>query len=869
MKKFFARLAIVGLVIFASVLLFATAIVTFFQEQLGQQFIAELNKQLASELSIESFRMQIIPTFPNVSATFQGVSLEDTRGARLLEARRVAFKFGLFSLFSANYIVKSIEVGEGVLNVHVDRRGQGNYQVFKATPETDKEKADKPFVISLETARLQDIELLYEDEQAKRSARVKVEDATFSGRFSSRDFALSSNARLQSGFIEQAGKRYLVDKHVKYQADIAVNMDDKHYALRDVTLSVENNQLRLRGYVRQEKEGTLYDLTVSSDDGKLEGVLQILPEEYRAYLGDFSSTGIFDFNLAVKGLATTKAGPAIDGYLSLSKGRLRSPRLAEDLRDVHFDIQFSNGAARNNRTSELIVKDFRGYFQRNSIEIKMRVDNFDDPKVDFALDGSIPMKAAYPFLREALADTRISGGEGEIALKGLRLRGRYKDMIDPARIERVEVAGQVSLEGLGLLIDKEKVRFTRGALVLRGNQTRIEELTFEGGDSELIFSGQAMNVLPVLLADSLNSRRASLRFNVNLRSPRLDLDRLQQLSPYAVQKETTSTLLVDSLKTKQIETRERIASLLNGIFDARIDRFQYGKMRVEDFNGKLQIASNQLDIAGSVRVMGGAMKLNGRLYFEREPHLEAQLVGEGIDAVEFFRQSDNFGQQVLVDKNVSGTLETRMIIAAYWDAQGHFLNDRLRVQAVLDIKQGELKGFKLLENFATFVKMKDLRHIRFVDMRNYLEIRDRTLYLPATFVQSNAINLTFSGQHDFDNTFRYNIKVNVGQVLVDRFRGYDPSLQPRPARQRGFFNLYYTVFGNLDNYDFKSARRLVRTDFERSEQRRRAIIAALESAFGKFDFEPEPFDWQDLNEPGAEEEYFDFEVLGKSANARN
>lgn len=178
--------------------------------------------------------------------------------------------------------------------------------------------------------------------------------------------------------------------------------------------------------------------------------------------------------------------------------------------------------------------------------------------------------------------------------------------------------------------------------------------------------------------------------------------------------------------------------------------------------------------------------------------------------------------------------------------------DRLQVLADVDINDGELKDFKLLEGFSSFVKVKDLRRIKFLDLKNYLEIRRQTLYLPLMFIQSNAMNLSISGEHNFDNEFDYNLKVNAGQVLTEKLKKYDPSLQPKKARRKGFFNLYYNIKGTADDYTYKSAKRQVKAEFDRSENRKLEIQQALQAAFVGKTFFNEPADW--LDEVGTEDQ---------------
>ena len=126
-----------------------------------------------------------------------------------------------------------------------------------------------------------------------------------------------------------------------------------------------------------------------------------------------------------------------------------------------------------------------------------------------------------------------------------------------------------------------------------------------------------------------------------------------------------------------------------------------------------------------------------------------------------------------------------------------------------------------------------------------MEVKNQVVHIPVMFVQSNALNLTINGQHAFSNKIDYKIKVNAGQVLLNKFRSHDRTLRPQKAKQNGWFNLYYQIRGHIDDYDIISNKRLVKADFIRSERRKREIQKELIEEFGNIKKIEEPIEWQD------------------------
>ena len=130
--------------------------------------------------------------------------------------------------------------------------------------------------------------------------------------------------------------------------------------------------------------------------------------------------------------------------------------------------------------------------------------------------------------------------------------------------------------------------------------------------------------------------------------------------------------------------------------------------------------------------------------------------------------------------------------------------------------------------------------------------------------------MLLSGEHTFDNNIDYNIKVNAGQVLLTKFKKYNPSLDPQPAKKHGLFNLYFNVKGHIDDYEVETNKRKVKREFTRSESQKSAIEKALRAAFGEIDLIEEPKELEDkipeYEEAGGKEEYLD--VVQGSGNSR-
>lgn len=863
--KALKRIGIIIGVFFLLLIGLISIALNFFQDEIGQKVVSEVNALLTTELEVGSFGVSLIRTFPNLGVNLKDIQLADTRDGRLLEAEELSFRASLFSLLGSNLQLKSVVLRDAALHIHYDRQGKSNFDIFKTT-ESVTESEGSAANIQLGEASVNRLELIYEDEQNQQALALSVDDATFAGDFGSERYRLDSDILLYISMLEDGGERLLAGQRLELSAKVDVDQSIGRYQFDQVAVQLGQLPLSTSGVVISQESDTEIDLNFTSDGATLADLIDLLPPSMREQLSGIETRGDFSLNGTVKGKYNNTNQPAINIDLSMANGQLRGERIVAKVRDIGFRANFNNGSNHSNRTAKLSVENFAGEMDGEPFAMDLTIENLDDPTIDFSANGAL----APGLLLGFIPDERITDAQGLVRIRELGLNGRYEDMLRASRLHRVKLNGQLNFEGAGFTINDERISLEEGSVMMRGNELKIDQVVLQAPDTEIRFNGQATNVLPVLFADSLNSQSAQLGFTADLRANSLDIDQLLALGAPSeeVQEEAEATGQADSLAQAEVEKRAFFTSFLNGTFSATIDEFNYGEISGENFQGDLIFTPGELQIKGKTEAMDGSFQLDGDLLFANRPKLSAKLTANNISAYEFFRQAENFGQEVLVADNLEGDLDARIFIEAEFDEEGTFQEDKLHVLGGLGINDGVLKDFAMLEDFSAFVDIRDLREIRFRNLENFFEVRNRKLHLPVMFIQSNALNLTISGEHTFDQDIAYYLKVNAGQIMADRFRQHDANLKPKPARRNGFFNLYYAILGDLDNYNFNSDKRRVKRDFEESERRRRDIHYALEQAFGTvIELVDEPLDWRDIPEyeedPDSDEpEFLDMEIEG-------
>ncbi len=799
-----------------ALLVVSIALGFMYSKQIGNRVLAEVEKELTTEMDVEDFSIELFSGFPNASLNFKEVVIKDVNGENLLETKKIAFRFGLFSLFDDNIDVKSILIDDGALFIQYDRKGRPNYNIFK---ESKTEKTSSKG-LSIQEANLSDIEVIYENKQSKQEARGTIDNASFSGLVSSSRFKVESTADIKMAFVELGSERYFSGTDISYDADILVDLDKGSYTFKHCDIFLAESEFDLKGKIKSNKKGMDFDLAMNSKDGSLASIFQLFSEEQQAKLDGIKTKGKFYFDSTIKGRLTAKKNPDIKVKFGLKRGKLYGGRLVDPI----TDFSFKGELLAIGKKSKLYLKDIKGLVNDHGFRGDLIVKDFDKPYIDCGFEGAIPISLIYGFMGN---ENKSITGQGELKVKDFNLEGYYSDMSTPGKVHRIKANGEIIVDDAGFLVNKQEVIMDKGRLVFDEKKLKLENIKIDGIGHEVLLTGYVKNFIPVIFADSVNSKKAQLDFLLNISAKELDLQGIMAvLVPESEENKKESSV------AKQEDIDLSFASYLHGDFKADIDAFSYGDIKGKNFEGKVSFRGVEVNITGDAEAMGGDFGIEGEAYLLDKPTLKTFLVLENVNVKEFFRQTNNFGQDFLTYKSLRGLLDSRMIIDASWNEKGIFQDKKLTVLAEMKIRNGEMINFSMMDNFASFVKVRDLKHIKFTELENWMEIKKGKIYIPTMFIQSNAANLLVSGQHSFSQKISYNIKVNAGQIIASKFKKHNPRLSPQKAKKKGWFNLYYTIKGSTEDFDYRTDKRGVKKAFAREENRKRRIRRVLNKEFG-------------------------------------
>lgn len=802
-KRKFGFWKITGLTI-ALLLVSLISLAAIYEREIGSMVLKAINKQLKTELIVEEPKLSLIWKFPQAAVYLNNVKIDGVGGSKepLMNVGSISLQCGIAGLFTGNYDFTSVHIKNGTINISIDRKGNPNYAVWISdSTSTETEATETSLNLAISNAILTQVNINYSDKSSSDKVKIEVSEANFNGNFSNTQFSLNSYAEIFAHEISLNGTRYVDSKRLAYDGMLDIDLEKGDYNFNKIQLFAEDNSFEINGGIKGTKKGQEYGIKIHSLNAELFSLLQLLPESVKEQIGPLKSHGDLAFEAHINGLQTARKSPILDVNLILANGRLSHPDMANNLKSVNFNLKFNSGNGINPNTAHLSIKEFNATLNQQPIKLYFGMKGYDNPLLNMGFNGKIAMRGLFGLLGD-----KVSAGDGLLSVNQLNIQGYLNDMTSMARIPRVSVKGDVSFEETQLRINDIDATVESGRVQLQNNTVVISDLVFRTPKSQLALNGQFRNVLPVLLSDSLNSHEAELEFKGALHSEFLDIDELSKLGGGYTAEELAQVdaMEKDSLIQETYERRALRTQYLKGSFITNIVGLKYDKFVANNFNGELAFDNNILKLKGvKVDAMDGSFELNSKVYFYKEPKIEAFIDCKSIDLYRMFDETNNLGQAVLTKENIRGRMDALVKLNIPLDSLGNLKIDALYALADVRVREGELIKVGMLEEFSKVIKLRDLEHIVFSEMTNQFKIERQVFHMPAMFLQSNAMNLVVAGTHGFDQNFDYKFKINAGQVLTSKFKKFNPKRKALKAKKQGLFNIYARVYGNIDKEDYQ------------------------------------------------------------------
>jgi len=642
--------------------------------------------------------------------------------------------------------LRQVEIRQGSIRLLTDSSGEGNYKMLVRQDQNKKQGR----LVELSNLRLTDFTFRLDNRAKQLKASGWLEQLDLNGKFSKRNTQIKGSMKGSLEEISNKGILYASDRHIGARLNLAVK--DSLYTIKAGHLQIDRVMADVDGRFQvYPGKGVELNLIAAARDLEIHEVLDLLPSDLSKPLQEIRGNGILQVYTRVTGRASSTLTPGIEADFQTSDANLFWERVPFSLKNLNLTGTYSNGGEFNPVTTSLTIKSISAVIGKDHLSGLGKIQNFFDPKFSFSLKGDMHPEQ-WIIWYDSIPVTQAKG----TVFTDISVSGSY-DRLKPRgqRFLAFDIAGGVALEDVMVQITEAGIPFNdlNGSVTIDND---FWEPSFSGsyGKTDFAIAGTGLNLISYLLNGEEN-----LVASASFRSEYFDLREVLDHLPQDSTGGSGSVLFPENLDL-------RLEFIINNfVKDLVVAKNVRGIALYDDpffYVDSLTMQTMDGTLRGS---FGVAQDTEGSIFSS----VDASLYH--LDITKLFEAFNNFGQKQLTHEHLKGSISGTSVFSAEFDPSFSIIPGSILCENDIIIQDGELNSFKPIMALSRFIEVEELRNIRFKTLENNILIKNSQVIVPAMDIQSNALNLSASGTHEFDNQYDYRLKLKLSEILYSKARG--------------------------------------------------------------------------------------------------
>jgi hypothetical protein len=803
MKKV-SKALLISLFCIAGLFLLLITFVWFTRDRIKQYAVAQLNEQLTAPISVSSIDITFFDQFPRVSLLLNNVTIADPlrKKSTLLHAEKIFIAFNLNDVLTQRYKIQLIEADSGYCHLFVNQKGQANYMIMKETGDSGDD-----IFLELNKIKLTRMNIVYENLESKQYYDADAKDLSVSGDFKGKKESLNADGEVYVNRFKTGSMVVARDK--KLNIDIALKVDESQqtFTLSKAHIRLGTLQLRCEGTVMSKQGATSLDLSFAAEKLAITDLLELLPGNLSQSLKGYKSEGNIYFKGSVKGKLTEKQQPAINIAFGIDNGTLTANEQNISLTNIHCTGTFSNGSKQTMQTSELSLPSLRFNLGSGTFSGSLGISDFSNPSIAAAIKGNSGLNDMIRFTQS----NWIRSADGSLTFD-INIKGNLKELTSKQGFMNSQASGNIVCNATNIIFKdgNKAIESIIADLTLKQQDLTINRFRASIDKSDISISGTLQQLIPYLLTEQ-HTVTADIRYQ----SDYMNLQHLILPIPASSGTNTTFALPQHIVVNADVRIEHLVfydfkASALKGKIYWKGKKIETQDLQCETMNGKLAL-KGQIENAADGRFL-----------------VSSNIICSQVDMTEMFRQCGNFGQKEITDKHIRGSLNASLDLVGVWSERMDCDLDKLYAMGSLHVTNGQLINYEPLQAMSRYVNVEDLRNLKFADLKNTIEIRNKKIVIPSMDVQNNALNISIAGTHTFDNYLDYHIKLRLSELLAKKRKAKISEFEEEEDDPGKGMNLFLSMKGPIDklvfSYDGKEARQKIKKDLKKEGENIKNVL---------------------------------------------
>lgn len=756
-------------------------VVRFYEDDVVKYAVGRLHEKISTKLKVDEVDLSFWETFPHASLRFSNLYLEDSSPEKdtLLFAQKLYLEFSLLDLFRGNYTIKEIEAKEAKTYLHINKKGQDNWHIWKGSTD-DSSK----FTLNLKGIDATNFHVVYEDQSTRFFADAQLKSLRAAGAFedASFDAQVETEALVQS--LYSGNTEYASERRLNLDILLKANTEKGEYNFARCNALVEAVPISLTGGFTTGDKGAL-DLTIAGNNISVGDLLASLPESMQGSVNNYAPEGTLNLSGSIKGAYGGKNTPKINLSFGLKNGEIEQSSTGVALSNIVLEGKYTS--AGNNDVLEL--SQLSAQLETGSLQASGTLRNLDAPEADFNLTTQAQLSDLKKFFGWDTLEVCEGSINAHASLKG-SLSALSNGTFDWSAIQ---TTGHAELQNARFKLVNSSRNFEniQGIVQLNNQYATIQHFGGNVNGSDFKLTGNVYNLLPFFTSDS-----QKLVVDAALQSQQLDFTNLVE--------NTSSANPSDEYKLQ-------LPGWIDFTLNSTISQFKFRQFSANNVRGVIRLTGDQL-AADPVSFQTADGEFLAKVNLVRTGAETYKLFARAnlnrINIQKLFTEFENFGQTYITDKHLRGLATASVQYEAPMSAALQLDTDHMESLIDIAIDNGQLLGFESLQEVATYLRNnrwvapfvnadkfgEKLKDIKFSRLENVIEIKNKTITVPQMDIKSSALDIIAQGKHYFDNRIDYTIGFRLRDILVQR--------ESNEVREEGGRMIYLYMRGTTSNPEF-------------------------------------------------------------------
>ncbi len=744
--------SLIGLIFLAAILL-----PIIFKEDIKSAIDKELDNALNAEIYYDSdgLSLSLFKSFPNFAVTVEDFGIigrapfdQDT----LVSVGEFGLTLDIMSVINSDQIkILDVSFIQPRIKVLVLEDGTANYDIAKSSEESPvaAEEASAPLNIQIQSWRIEDAFLIYDDKSLPMVVSIQELNHTGSGDFAQDIFDMVTATTVGEFTLSYDDVEYVTKKVMKADLTMAMDFTNMKFTFKENKIVLNDFAFGFDGYVSMPADDIDMEITYGGKGINLRSVLSLIPGTYQEYLDGVNASGIVSFDGEVRGTFNDTSMPIVIANFGIKDGKVVYSEFPAPMEDIQISAKFDYPSA-DLRESSFLMDKFHMKLDGEEVEAYLLFKDFEDYFWDFRLNGDIDLEKITKVIQ--LEDMTLKGH----ANAKLATSGRMSDL-DAERYGKLPTSGNLELTDFyyesedlpqGFGIANAKLTFDPKAISL-------DNFKGNAGKTDINMDGEITSYLQYALADS-----AILYGQLNFTSSLVDAN--EWMAEGFEEELPEDTSIIEEV---------RIPENINFVLTSKIDKILYDDFEMKNFQGKLIVKDGavRFEKAG-FNLLDGAFELNGA--YESKASLEKPLYDfdfsvKQLSIASAFKSFTSVQRLVPVAEKMQGKFSTDFKINGSLTSDMMPVYEDMQGSGLIAIAQASLKDVKLLSAVSSVSKLNQGDgEVSLKDVIMATEIRDGRLFVEPFDLTIGGRKATVGGSTGVDGSLDYAMSMNVpaGQV---------------------------------------------------------------------------------------------------------